>query len=111
MQKNKKSKILTGIWGTPLTAAVSYSPFLQAKTTGHKLPNVILIQLDDMGYGDLSLTGATGYTTPHFDNMARDGLFFTHYYSPQAVSSASRAGILTGCYPNRIGLHGELGPH
>lgn len=111
MQKNKKSKILAGIWGTTLTAAVSYSPFLQAKTTGHKLPNVILIQLDDMGYGDLSLTGATGYTTPHIDNMARDGLFFTHYYSPQAVSSASRAGILTGCYPNRIGLHGALGPH
>ena len=111
MQNNKKSKILAGIWGTTLTAAVSYSPFLQAKTTGEKLPNVILIHLDDMGYGDLSLTGATGHTTPHIDNMAREGLFFTPYYSPQAVSSASRAGLLTGCYPNRIGFSGALGPH
>src|SRR5690554_5964667 len=63
-----------------------------------------------MGYGDLSLTGATGYKTPHIDRMANEGLFFTHYYSPQAVSSASRAGLLTGCYPNRVGFAGALGP-
>lgn len=42
--------------------------------------------------------------------MANEGIFFTHYYSPQAVSSASRAGLLTGCYPNRIGFAGALGP-
>lgn len=110
MQTNRKSRIIAGVWGTVLTAAASYSPILQAKTAGGRTPNVILIHLDDMGYGDLSLTGATGYTTPHIDNMAREGLFFTHYYSPQAVSSASRAGLLTGCYPNRVGFHGALGP-
>ncbi len=71
-------------------------------------PNIILIYLDDMGYGDLTLTGATGYTTPNLDKMAGNGMFFTHYYSPQAVCSASRAGLLTGCYPNRIGLAGAL---
>ncbi len=110
MQTNRKSRIIAGVWGTVLTAAASYSPILQAKTAGGRTPNVILIHLDDMGYGDLSLTGATGHTTPHIDNMAREGLFFTHYYSPQAVSSASRAGLLTGCYPNRVGFHGALGP-
>jgi arylsulfatase A-like enzyme len=73
-----------------------------------KLPNVVLIYLDDMGYGDLSLTGATGYTTPNLDRMAASGMFFTHFYSPQAVCSASRAGLLTGCYPNRIGFSGAL---
>lgn len=71
-------------------------------------PNIILIYLDDMGYGDLSITGATGYKTPNLDFMANSGMFFTHFYSPQAVCSASRAGLLTGCYPNRIGIAGAL---
>ncbi|MDD2328363.1 MAG: sulfatase [bacterium] len=99
-----------GIWGTALSAAVACTPSQQSEKTGKELPNVILIHLDDMGYGDLSLTGSTGYRTPHIDKMANDGLFFTHYYSPQAVSSASRAGLLTGCYPNRVGFAGALGP-
>ena len=72
------------------------------------LPNIILIYLDDMGYGDLSLTGAMGYQTPHIDKMASEGVFFTHFYSPQAVCTASRAGLLTGTYPNRLGLAGAL---
>jgi arylsulfatase A-like enzyme len=72
--------------------------------------NFILIYLDDMGYGDLATTGAIGYQTPNIDRMASQGLFFTHYYAPQAVCTASRAGLLTGCYPNRIGLSGALGP-
>lgn len=77
-------------------------------TKPQKAPNFVVIYLDDMGYGDLTLTGATGYQTPHLDQMARKGIFFSHYYSPQAVSSASRAGLLTGCYPNRIGFSGAL---
>lgn len=70
--------------------------------------NIILIYLDDMGYGDLSMTGSGGYTTPNIDRMADKGIFFTHYYSPQAVCSASRAGLMTGCYPNRVGFSGAL---
>lgn len=73
-------------------------------------PNIIIIYLDDMGYGDLTITGATGYHTPNIDRLAAEGIFFTHYLAPQAVSSASRAGLLTGCYPNRIGFHGALMP-
>ena len=86
---------------------VGLLPFhLQAQ----KAPNVIIVLLDDMGYGDLSVTGASGYKTPNLDRMCAEGMRFKHYYSPQAVSSASRAGILTGCYPNRIGFAGALGP-
>lgn len=70
--------------------------------------NFIIMYLDDMGYGDLTLTGAAGYTTPNLDRLAKEGIFFTHYYAPQAVCSASRAGLLTGCYPNRIGFSGAL---
>ena len=70
--------------------------------------NVIIIYLDDMGYGDLGTTGALGYCTPNIDRLSDEGIFFTHYYSPQAVCSASRAGLMTGCYPNRIGFSGAL---
>jgi arylsulfatase len=70
--------------------------------------NFVLIYLDDMGFGDLTLTGALNYSTPNIDKMAANGMFFSHYYSPQAVCSASRAGLLTGCYPNRVGFSGAL---
>ncbi|RIH67298.1 arylsulfatase [Mariniphaga sediminis] len=70
--------------------------------------NFVVIYLDDMGYGDLTQTGAIGYRTPNLDQMAAQGMFFSHYYAPQAVCSASRAGLLTGCYPNRIGFAGAL---
>ena len=71
-------------------------------------PNVVLIYFDDMGYGDISVTGAIDYQTPNFDKLAHEGVFFSQFYSPQAVCSASRAGLLTGCYPNRIGFSGAL---
>jgi len=70
--------------------------------------NFVVIYLDDMGYGDLTLTGAAGFNTPYLDKMAGEGVFFTHFYSPQAVCSASRVGLLTGCYPNRVGFRGAL---
>jgi arylsulfatase len=64
--------------------------------------------MDDMGYGDLNATGAIGYQTPNLDRLCREGMRFTNFYAAQAVSSASRAGLLTGCYPNRIGFAGAL---
>ncbi len=74
----------------------------------NKPTNFVIIYLDDVGFGDISTTGAIGYSTPNLDQMAAHGLFFSHYYSPQAVCSASRAGLLTGCYPNRVGFRGAL---
>ncbi|MDR2388186.1 MAG: sulfatase [Tannerellaceae bacterium] len=73
-------------------------------------PNIVLFFLDDMGYGDLGITGAIGYETPHINRLAAEGMFFSHFYSAQPISSASRAGLLTGCYPNRIGFRGALSP-
>lgn len=73
-------------------------------------PNIVLFFLDDMGYGDLGLTGALGYETPHIDRLAKEGMFFSHFYAAQPISSASRAGLMTGCYPNRIGFSGALSP-
>ncbi len=75
-----------------------------------RLPNIVIIFIDDQGYGDIGPFGAKGYTTPNLDRMAREGRKFTNFHVPQPVCSASRAGLLTGCYPNRIGIHGALGP-
>ena len=107
--------IKKGLISTALSASFTFSyaqqPIIANNQTDDTPPNIILIHLDDMGYGDLSLTGATGFKTPNIDRLGHEGLFFTHYYSPQAVSSASRAGLITGCYPNRIGFAGALGPN
>lgn len=74
------------------------------------LPNIVLINFDDVGYGDLSCNGAYGYTTPNIDSLAAEGVRFTHFLVGQPISGASRAGLLTGCYPNRIGFSGAPGP-
>jgi arylsulfatase A-like enzyme len=66
--------------------------------------------IDDEGYGDVGCYGATGFETPYLDQMASNGMRFTSFYSAQAVCSASRAGLLTGCFPNRIGISGALFP-
>jgi len=63
-----------------------------------------------MGYADVGCFGATSYTTPHIDRLAWQGMRFTDFYVAQAVCSASRVALLTGCYPNRVGIKGALGP-
>lgn len=75
-----------------------------------KLPNIVLIFIDDMGYGDVGCFGATQYNTPNIDRLAVNGMRFTNFYVAQAVSSASRAGLMTGCYSNRVGISGALSP-
>lgn len=74
-------------------------------------PNIVLIFTDDQGYRDVGVFGADDIETPNLDQMAADGVKLTSYYSAQAVCSASRAGILTGCYPNRIGIHNAMMPN
>jgi arylsulfatase A-like enzyme len=66
--------------------------------------------MDDMGYADIGAFGAKSYPTPNLDKMAKEGRKFTDFYVTQAVCSASRAGLLTGCYNVRIGILGALGP-
>lgn len=81
------------------------------KSTTNRPPNFVIVFIDDMGYGDISCQGATGWQTPNLDNMAANGMRFTNFYAAQPVCSASRAGIMTGCYPNRIGISHALFPH
>lgn len=88
----------------PVVGSFALSGFAQNHT------NIILINLDDVGYGDFSFNGAYGYKTPNIDRMAAEGMRFTHFLACQPISGASRAGLLTGCYPNRIGFAGAPGP-
>jgi arylsulfatase len=73
-------------------------------------PNIIIIFTDDQGYADVGKFGAEGFKTPNLDRMADEGAIFRNFHVAQPVCSASRAALLTGCYPNRIGIHGALGP-
>lgn len=74
-------------------------------------PNIVVIFTDDQGYADLGSFGAEDIPTPNLDAMAEEGVRLTNYYAAQPVCSASRAGLLTGCYPNRIGIHNALMPN
>ncbi len=73
-------------------------------------PNIVIIFTDDQGYSDVGVFGAQGFKTPNLDHMASQGMRFTSFYVAQPVCSASRAALLTGCYPNRVGISGALGP-
>ncbi len=72
--------------------------------------NVVIIFIDDQGYNDVGCFGAEGFTTPNIDRIAAEGMKFTSFYVSQAVCSASRASLLTGCYANRVGILGALFP-
>jgi len=73
-------------------------------------PNIVLILTDDQGYADVGKYGARGFTTPNLDRMAAEGVRFTDFYVSEAVCSASRASLLTGCYAERVGIRGALMP-
>jgi len=73
-------------------------------------PNIVLIFTDDQGYQDVGAYGADDILTPNLDQMASEGIMLSSFYAAQAVCSASRAGLLTGCYPNRIGIHNAFMP-
>lgn len=83
----------------------------QPKADAAKPPNVVVIFIDDMGYADIGPFGGNPALTPHLNQMAAEGRKFTNFYVSQAVCSASRASLLTGCYNVRLGILGALGPN
>ncbi|HYW96209.1 MAG TPA: sulfatase-like hydrolase/transferase, partial [Bacteroidales bacterium] len=74
-------------------------------------PNVVIIFLDDSGWSDFNPFTKTDYPTPNVDRLASEGTSFHQFYVPQAICSASRAALLSGCYPGRTGVVGAHGPH
>lgn len=91
---------------TPTLCLWLYAAFVCAR------PNVVLILCDDMGWADPGCYGSTQNVTPNIDRLAQEGLRFTSFYATQAVCTSSRTALMTGCYPNRLGLGGTaLGPN
>jgi|TARA_B110000881_G_scaffold47810_1_gene40106 arylsulfatase A-like enzyme len=79
--------------------------FLGIVHTNAERPNIVLIYMDDMGYGDIGCYGSSKNHTPVIDQMAREGIRFTDFYVTSGVCTPSRASLLTGCYPRRVSMH------
>jgi arylsulfatase A-like enzyme len=95
-----------------ITAALaSFSLPVVCAAEENEPPNIVIIFIDDEGYGDVGVFGATGFETPNLDQMASKGMRFTNFYSACAVCSPSRAALLTGCYPPRVGITKVLFPY
>ncbi|MFZ9388535.1 MAG: sulfatase [Chitinophagaceae bacterium] len=75
---------------------------------GAQPPNVVIIFMDDMGYGDPVCYGGGPYQTPNMDALAANGIRFTDFHVAQAVCTASRTALMTGCYPTRLGISGAI---
>ncbi len=74
-------------------------------------PNFVIVFLDDSGWADFRPFATQDYPTPHVEQMAREGCCYRNFYVPQAVCSASRAALLSGCYPGRTKVFGAHGPN
>src|SRR5215471_19163043 len=72
-------------------------------------PNVLLIQADDLGYGDLSAYGQARFQTPSLDRLAREGIKFTHYYAGSTVCAPSRTALMTGLHTGHAWIRGNGG--
>ena len=95
--------------GLLIGTAVSYSaPAAAQQATDQSRPNVLLILADDLGYGDLSSQGATDLKTPNIDRIFKEGIQFSNCYANSTVCSPSRAALLTGCYPDLVGVPGVI---
>ncbi|MCK4998547.1 MAG: sulfatase [Anaerohalosphaera sp.] len=90
--------------GIGFGALMTASFKLSANTPKLQKPNVIIIFTDDQGYQDIGCFGSPKIKTPNLDRMAQEGMRFTDFYSANSVCSPSRAALLTGCYPPRVGI-------
>ncbi|MEQ9066223.1 MAG: sulfatase-like hydrolase/transferase, partial [Gimesia chilikensis] len=91
-----------------LITLLSLSPAKAQARPARQHPNFVIIFTDDQGYQDVGIFGSPNIKTPNLDQMAQEGVRFTDFYAAQAVCSASRVALLTGCYPNRVGIRGAL---
>ncbi len=95
---------------TTLLVSVTACDTSTQSTENGPLPNIVVIYCDDLGYGDLGCFGNTEIRTPSIDLMADEGMKFTEFYSASPVCSPSRAALLTGRIPQRMGINGVFFP-
>src|SRR3954470_5610802 len=107
LKRCRKSVVVSSVYLLILMSRTICAEVAQAKSISHP-PNIVIIFIDDMGYADIGPFGATAYKTPNLDRMAKEGRVFTDFHSATAVCSASRAALMTGCYPERVSILGAL---
>ncbi len=91
-----------------LAAATAAAPLMSAKylrASNKSKPNFVIIFCDDLGYGDIGCFGSQKHRTPNIDRMAAEGRKFTDFYVTSGVCTPSRSSLMTGCYPQRVGMH------
>jgi len=102
--------LLSLAWGSLALLAVTFATPAQAQPRAQApSPNIVLILMDDLGYGDLSTYGAPDAKTPHIDRLAREGVKLSHFYANAASCSPTRAALITGRYQQRYGIEWQLG--
>src|SRR6056297_2873878 len=84
---------------------LAFALLLPLVTSAEERPNFIIIYCDDLGYNDIGPFGSENHRTPNLDRMAAEGRIFTDFYVTSGVCSPSRASLMTGSYPQRVGLH------
>lgn len=84
---------------------------ISKNTSEKRHPNIVIIFLDDSGYSDFSPFGQNKLITPNVQTLADEGVIFKNFYVPQAVCSASRSALMSGCYPERTKVFGAHGPN
>lgn len=104
----KRRNFLQLLGGSALAAAAWHAGGAEA---GRPRPNVLLILVDDLGYGDLSCYGARDMRTPHIDALMDRGMRFDRFYANCPVCSPTRASVLTGRYPDMVGVPGVIRTH
>ena len=97
--------------GLLLSAVVAIASFISSCSKAEQTPNIIIVFTDDQGYQDVGCFGSPLIKTPNLDKMAAEGMRFTDFYSASSVCSPSRAALLTGCYPLRVGVPRVLWPN
>lgn len=102
--------LINPVWIIALSSLSGISS-LDAQDTEDDRPNIIVILADDLGYGDLSCYGATDLRTPHVDRLASRGMRFTEFYANCPVCSPTRAALLSGRYPDMVGVPGVIRTH
>jgi len=102
----KKNYLQYGISGLSVLAV--QTGMANEPVQKNEKPNILLILADDLGYGDLSCQGAKDLYTPNIDRIMNQGIRFTDFHANSTVSSPSRAALLTGCYPDNVGVPGVI---
>jgi arylsulfatase A len=109
-----RTVLITSVAGLSVVAAWKSDGILPwasiALAANPPKPNVVIILCDDLGYGDLGVYGSKAISTPNIDRLAQGGIRFTNFYSCNGICAPSRAGLLTGRYPLRSGVIGNLYP-